>query len=167
MKKNSGKKFEDLFKLSCQEQDIDCTRLKDAGFMRAEKSEHKRFTTKNICDFIVHNGKSLLFLELKSRKQSLRFDELTQIDDIKPKHRPEKNRYAGFLCEIKGRWFYASVDAINNMQSYLDKKSFNAGDCEKFCIQIGSVLPKGCRKERINIKGIFYSLENPKSFESQ
>lgn len=156
MKKNTGKKFEELFKLSCEEQDIDYTRLKDAGW-QGEQTQ-RRFTPKNICDCIVHNGKKLLFVELKSRKQSLRFDELTQLDDIRPKHRPEKNRYAGFLCELKGMWFYLSVDEIDAMQASIGKKSFNTTDAVEFGSQISSITPKGCRKARINVNGIFYIL---------
>ena len=156
--KNSGKKFEELFKLSCEEQDVDCTRLKDAGW-QGEQTQ-RRFTPKNICDFICHNGKKLLFVELKSRKSSLRFDELTQLKDVTPKHRPEKNRFAGFLCELKGRWFFLDVEEIASMQKLIDKKSFNANDAEEYGQEINGVTPKGCRKARININGLFFSLRS-------
>ena len=71
---SKGKKFEALFVKSCAEQGIDTTRLKDAGW-QGEKTI-RRFTVKNICDFVLFNGQSLYFLELKYRSKSLRFDEM-------------------------------------------------------------------------------------------
>ena len=155
--KNSGKKFEELFKKSCIEQGLDYTRLKDAGW-QGEQTQ-RRFTSRNICDCIVFNGKTLLFAELKSRKSSLRFDELTQLKDLSPKHKPERNQLAGFVCELNGLWFFLSVTDIEYMSDNIGKKSFNSNDANEYGIAIDGVTPKGCRKARLNIKTIIFNNE--------
>lgn len=65
---NSGKRFESNFKNSVPS-DIFCYRFKDgtANF-RGARNENVRFQAKNICDYMVYNGKKLFLLELKAHK---------------------------------------------------------------------------------------------------
>ena len=157
MKKNSGKKFEDLLKLSCEEQGIDYTRFRDAGW-QGEKTA-RRFTVSNICDCFLFDGKTLLFLELKHRKQSLRFDELKQLGDIEKKYKPDMNIHSGFLCSLKGRVFYIDTPSLRLMETKIDKKSFNAFDAEEWGREVNEYIPKGCRKPRLNIRGMFFEFQ--------
>lgn len=151
MSKNSGKKFEDLVKLACEEQDVDYTRLKDAGFMRAEKSEHKRFTPKNICDAILVSRGTVVFTEMKSRKSALRFDEITQLKDLKKKWLPRKAIISGVLCNLNGTIVFMSVPAILLMESEINKKSFNSSDALAYGMAVETFIPLRKRTARPNI----------------
>jgi len=144
--KNSGKKLEELIKLAAEEQGIDYTRLKDAGW-QGEKTE-RRFTSKNICDCILFRTPFLFFVEAKSRKTSLRFDEITQLDDLIKKHNPKDKVFSGVICQLKGRMFWIVCTTIIQMRKTIGKKSFNLNDAEHFGIELKMVIPKGKRKAR-------------------
>ncbi len=159
---SKGKKFEALFVKSCAEQGIDTTRLKDAGW-QGEKTI-RRFTVKNICDFVLFNGQSLYFLELKYRSKSLRFDEITQREALKKKENSfsvDVTPFAscGVVVCLSGRVFYIHVHFLDELEFITGKKSFNAKDCESlseehpaFCREFRLEVPAGKRAERIMIE---------------
>ena len=146
---NSGKKLEARIKLACSEQGIDCTRLKDAGW-QGEQTE-RRFTSKNICDFILFRSPFLFFVEAKSRKSSLRFDGITQAKELRKKHNPEGNIHAGVLCELNNRIFWISIVGIDNAERMLGKKSFNANDAAIYGREIHTIVPPKKREARIDL----------------
>ena len=81
MPQNPGKRFEEDFKKS-----LNCfhLRLKDAaGWSNAE---NLRFTSSNICDFVIYPGSNVLFLaELKSTDKTSKAytdRERKQLDDL-------------------------------------------------------------------------------------
>ena len=66
MAKSTGKLFEDLVKISAQEQGFDVNRMRDAGFTGfKEQDSQKRFTSKNICDFTLYGHGKLFYIEAK------------------------------------------------------------------------------------------------------
>ena len=146
---NTGKKLEALIKQSAEELGWDCTRLRDAGW-QGEKTQ-RRFTVKNICDFILFKTPDLFFIEAKSGKTSITFDRLTQQEDLLKKNNPEKRIYAGYICEIKGKWFFLAATAIHFMEINLGKKSFNADDADAYGYELVGYIPNGKRKARINL----------------
>jgi hypothetical protein len=152
MPKNTGKKFEDLIKLSALEQGIDYTRLKDSGWT-GEKTT-RRFTSKNICDMILFASPSIYFVEAKSRKSSLRFDEITQLDELEKKWKPDSDIYSGIIVELSGRAFWMMYPGIKNAQRMLGKKSFNQFDAEVYGTEIELFAPKGKRKQRLMLSFI-------------
>jgi len=99
--KKLGQSLEGMIKLSADEQDVDCTRLKDAGYM-GDNSNVRRFTPTNICDFILFQSPAILYAEAKRRDRSLAFKEITQFNDLEKKWKPEKNCYSGLICCLKG-----------------------------------------------------------------
>lgn len=167
-KPNTGKKFEELFKLSAIEQGYDYTRLKDAGFV-GDKSSSRRFTPKNICDCIVFGNRQIYFLELKSRKSALRFDEITQIEDLKNKCKSLMSPHthggsAGVLVHFQDtdRVFYYYAMITDQLESDCGKKSFNTRDMialsdkhPSLCFELTKFIPTGKRKARIDLSPLF------------
>lgn len=166
---NSGKKFEELIKLSANEQGIDYTRFKDAGFV-GDKSESRRFTPKNICDCLLFAFGKLYYLEAKSRVQSLRFDEITQRDALVKKQMSlscsniTTTGQAGVIIyfQKENRYFYINVVFLEQLESDCGKKSFNGKDVVSlsdkhpdFVFEIKTFIPKGKKKERIDFSILF------------
>ena len=167
--KNTGKKFEDLFKMSAIEQGFDYTRLKDAGYV-GDKSESRRFTSKNICDCVLFGWGSLYYLELKSRASSLRFDEVTQYKALMKKEEAlqgsdkTKQADAGVLVHFQksDRVFYYNIMFTEQLMQDTGKKSFNVIDIENladehpaFCFELEMFIPDGKRSKRINVNRLF------------
>lgn len=150
-----GKKFEALIKDSCELQGVDVTRLRDAGF--TGEKENKRFTIRNICDFILFDGANMVFLEAKVRKQSLRFDDLTQKEMMTKKLKTAEpvGAKVGFLVMFPpAAVFWLPVQAVNEMQDRTGKKSFNAKDClsnPDIAKPVFMFKPQGKRNFRLNI----------------
>ena len=144
---NTGKKLEELIKDSAKQLGIDYTRLKDAGW-QGEQTQ-RRFTVKNICDCILFNVPKLYFIEAKSGKTSITFARLTQQKDLIKKHNPSKFINAGYICQIKGIWFYLSASEIERMQDEIGKKSFNDCDAARYGKGLPGFTPTGKRKQRI------------------
>jgi hypothetical protein len=151
---NTGKIFEATIQDSASVLGIDCTRFKDAGFMRQEKSEHKRFTIKNMCDFLLFNGYTLYYIEAKTGKTSIAFDRLTQQDALeKKRNKFYPNVKTGYLFEIKGKWFYLCSSEIEPLKAMTGKKSFNDKDLERSdAIAIPGYTPKRARKARLDLR---------------
>ena len=158
---NTGKKFEELFKKSAIEQGFDVTRLKDAGFV-GDKSESRRFTPRNICDFVLFRDGRLFYCELKRREKSLRFDELTQQKDLVKKDLSEVNGVdAGYVISMAGDVWWINAGLIEQLEQDTGKKSFNTRDLINlslehpcFCFGVGLFIPKGKRAQRINLENL-------------
>ena len=134
---NSGKKFEKLIQESCKIQGIDCNRLKDAGWQGEETT--RRFTSKNICDFTIFDGSRLFYIEAKSRKSSIRFDELTQHKALKKKDSSGyKNVRCGYLIEFSkaGSKYFMSVRDVDFVEGFCGKKSFNEKDIQDYSYKL-------------------------------
>ena len=153
----TGKKFEAEIKAACIEQGIDFTRLKDAGW-QGEKTQ-RRFTSKNICDCILFKDGVILFCEVKHRKGALRFDEITQLDELEKKWKPSKGVFSGVLAMLKGKIFYINTNNIIAMQNRIGKKSFNSTDAGEFGIELEMITPKGKRKPRPNMDQVIRSFK--------
>lgn len=152
---NTGKKFEQLIKQSAEEQGIEYTRFRDAGFMRAEKSEHKRFTPKNICDCLLFNGKNLYYIEAKAGKTSVAFSRLTQHESLLKKHQGTMPSVrAGYFFDIKGRCFYADAADVGEFMATSGKKSLNDKDLEAMARPIPRVVPPGKRTPRLDLSAL-------------
>lgn len=157
-KNESGKIFENLITESCDILGLDCTRLRDAGY-RGEETE-RRFTVKNICDFLIFNGSCLLYLEAKVRKFSIKFDDLTQLESLLKKQGKERatgvNVQTGFLFNFSGRKFFMRAIDVQSLSESIGKKSMNVHDVEKHGVEILGFFPTPkSKKERININFIF------------
>lgn len=157
-----GKKFESLIKESAELQGIDVTRLHDAGsYVGGQQTgEGRRFTQKNICDFILYDGSIMFFVEAKVRKSSLRFDDLTQLPMMKKKL-PSANKVGskiGFLVRFwSGETFWVPAEVIDEFERFTGKKSFNARDCLGFGHSITPLKyyrPKRKRTDRICIESL-------------
>ena len=167
--KNTGKKFEELFKKSAIEQGFDYTRLKDAGYV-GDKSESRRFTPKNICDCILFGYGHLFYLELKSRVSSLRFDEVTQYSALMKKEdslqssRKTLMASAGVVIHFQktDRVFYYNIALTEQLMIDTGKKSFNTSDIESLasdhpslCFELHKFIPERKRSNRINLEELF------------
>ena len=78
----TGKALQDLIKLSATQLNLGCVRFKDAGFV-GDKSEQRRFTSRNVADFIIYGQTcGIAFVEAKNRESSLTFADITQSKDL-------------------------------------------------------------------------------------
>ena len=143
---NTGKKFEADIKQACIEQDVDYTRMKDAGWTGEQTT--RRFTSRNICDAILFYEGALLFAEIKHRQKSLTFKSITQYNELIKKWNPEKNIFSGVIAKLDGRVFFVSTPTITLMIEQLGKKSFNATDASEYGMEIAQVVPKGKKNPR-------------------
>lgn len=151
---NSGKKFEELIKLSAKEQSWDFNRLKDAGGWG--KADNTRFTIRNICDFTLFKDGLLFYIEAKSRKSRLAFKDLTQHKALlKKSSEGNVGVYCGYLVELDGDWHYLSVHTMDGLINNIGKKSVNASDLHKY--KIGSIIPPRKKKARIYLYDIINS----------
>ena len=146
---NNGKKFEALVRKSAEQQGIDYTRLKDSGWT-GEKTT-RRFTSKNICDCILFINGYLHFVEIKHRVSSLRFDEITQYDELKKKWKPDIGVYSGVICKLKDRFFYIDFESLEKMKERIPKLSFNADDAEFFGYELTTYKPTPRHSPIINL----------------
>ena len=154
--KKPGKEFEKLVKLSCEEQDIDFTRLRDAGW--TGEQTQRRFTIKNICDAILFYKGIIVFVEMKTRKKSLRFDDITQLDDLGKKWKPENGVFSGVLCSLGNELSFVTYNNLLALKLNMIKKSLNHSDTDEYGIQIDRYVPPGKRIARLDIKHLMLSL---------
>lgn len=133
----TGKEFEKLFQDSCKLQNVLFIRFRDAGFQGITNSQNtQRFTIKNIADCVVFNGDLMATVELKHRKQSLAFKDITQFKDLNKLHNSiidmeVKNATCGLLVcfgDMDKMW-WISIPAIEELATHTGKKSFNHKDC--------------------------------------
>lgn len=154
-----GKGLEKLMQESCKLQGVDCTRLRDAGW-KGETTQ-RRFTIKNICDFILFDQGAIVYLECKHSKDRLALSRLTQQDDLMDKVvQGKQNLFAGYLCHIDGENFYISAEAVG-IFTIAGKKSINKTDAARIGQRVLPFTPKGARKERLDIESLIYELKTP------
>lgn len=154
-----GKDLEKLLQESCKLQNVDCTRLRDAGWQG--ETTQRRFTIKNICDFILFDQDAIVYLECKHSKDRLALSRLTQQDDLVAKLvQCKPNLFAGYLCHIDGENFYISAEAVA-IFSAAGKKSINKTDAARIGERIAPFTPKGARKPRLDIESLIYELKIP------
>jgi len=137
-----GKDLEKLLQESCKLQGVDCTRLRDAGWQG--ETTQRRFTIKNICDFILFDQGAIVYLECKHSKDRLALSRLTQQEDLVAKAVQGKpNLFAGYLCHIDGENFYISAEAVG-IFTIAGKKSINKTEAAR----IGEELAHSPPRER-------------------
>ena len=152
-----GKDFEKLLQESCELQFVDCTRLRDAGW-QGEQTQ-RRFTIKNICDFILFSDGCIVYTECKHAKDRLELSRLTQQPDLMKKiGQSTPNLYAGYLLHISGDTYFISATAI---AGYKEKKSINKADAQSLGVSVRHYVPHGKRKERLDIESLIYELKVP------
>lgn len=135
MAKNVGKLFEWEFIESIQEW-ICLIRLQDAWWW--SNATNTRFTIKNPCDFIMHNGKTLFLLELKTTKwASLPFSNIkwNQLYSLK-KYDTYNNVEAYFLINYreKEETYLVRPDQIECVMK--NRRSLPIDFCRENCIRI-------------------------------
>jgi len=154
-----GKGLEKLLQESCKLQKIDCTRLRDAGWQG--EATQRRFTVKNICDFILFDQGAIVYLECKHSKDRLALSRLTQQNELLEKLlQCKKNLFAGYLCHIHGQNFYISAEAVR-VFSILGKKSINKADAVRIGKPVLDFTPPRARKPRLDIESLIYELKVP------
>jgi penicillin-binding protein-related factor A (putative recombinase) len=152
-----GKTFEKLLQESCELQLVDCARLRDAGW-QGEQTQ-RRFTIKNICDFILFADGCIVYVECKHAKERLELSRLTQQADlIKKLSQSIPNLFAGYLLHIAGETYFISAAAIDK---FVEKKSINKADAKKLGFPVRHYIPHGKRKERLDIESLIHELKLP------
>lgn len=154
-----GKGLEKLLQESCKLQKIDCTRLRDAGWQG--EATQRRFTVKNICDFILFDQGTIVYLECKHSKDRLALSRLTQQDDLIAKAAQRKpGLFAGYLCHIGGENFYISAEAVE-IFAIAGKKSISKTDAAMIGQRVVTFTPPRARKPRLDIEALIYELKIP------
>lgn len=163
--KNSGKKFEELFKNSVNREKHLLIRIPDPpqSFI---KSEYSKFSNENPCDFILYDTDTNLMylLELKTTKYKSMNFQLNEDDNqhkmIKYHQINSLTKYSKYNGVISGfvfnfrdeehqieRTYFQNIIDFNNMVNKLDKKSFN----EINLLTNNSIKING-NKKRVNYK---------------
>jgi penicillin-binding protein-related factor A (putative recombinase) len=137
----TGKDFENKIKQACDEQGILSVRLRDAGY-QGEMTSQRRFTIKNICDYILFNDRMFVAMEAKHRKQSLAFKDITQAKDMtKLNNFIENNGILSATCGLLvcfgdiEKTYWVHISAIEELKAVTGKKSFNAKDCHSMALE--------------------------------
>lgn len=138
---NPGKRFEEDFKSSIDDNENWVYRLRDnaASF---SGSTNTRFTSTNICDFLIFNNKyrTLYLAELKSTKGSS--IPYIMIKDNQIKGLTEAGKHNVIPCfffnfrEKNNVTYFMKINDFLTMKNNLEKKSFNLQDLEKY----GSII---------------------------
>lgn len=154
-----GKGLEKLLQESCEKQGIDCTRLRDAGW-QGEQTQ-RRFTVKNICDFILFGDCAQLFVECKHAKDRLALSRLTQQKDLIAKEKKRiNNLFAGYLLHISGDTFFIRAGAVEQFAGN-GKKSINWSEAAMIGLPVGEFTPPKARKPRLDIANLIHDLKRP------
>ena len=162
MNKKLGKKLEALLKQSAEEQGWDITRLKDAGFagVTNNPSDTRRFTVKNICDFIMFKSGHLFYIEVKHSLERLTFTRLKQQKDLMKKHaNGTKNVHTGYLLKVREYFYYVSAYQMQLMIDGSPAKSLNQARLLENGYQLATVVPKGKKTARINLDGLPWHID--------
>ena len=165
----NGHEFEKWFSDSCAKSKVLAYKLPNTGWQG--KTEGRRFTPKNICDFVVHNGEKTIYTELKRRNKSVRFDELSQYDRLMKRYlmavdfRLEDVVLYGFLIHFaNGGTYWVHVEGMRLLKNHLGKKSFNENDIQKMTLRSThfvrclEYIPPRCRKPYLSINCLFKDL---------
>ena len=130
---NEGKVFENDFIKSIPEH-VFKYRLKDAGGWN--RGEDTRFTSSNICDFIVMYGTNLFLLELKSNKgKSMSINNLGQKTKDKKlsdliEAGSKSNVISGYVINFREieETYFITANNFKELVNITGKKSVNRND---------------------------------------
>lgn len=138
----SGKAFERQFRASCKKDpELFFYRLKDSpSSWSAGGSTSIRFTSDNICDWILFKSPVLFLIELKSHTgSSLPFSCIrqNQIDGLLESSKYQ-NVMAGVICFFadKSRCFFLDIVKLKELQDSNTRKSIPIKYFEEFGIEI-------------------------------
>lgn len=155
-----GKGLENLLQESCKLQGVDCTRLRDAGW-QGEQTQ-RRFTIKNICDFILFDQGAIVYLECKHAKDRLPLSRLTQQYDLMEKLKQLKPcLFAGYLVHIDDVTVYISAAAVDRFVGDSGKKSINKTEALNIGYKVAYFTPARARKPRLDIESLIHELKIP------
>lgn len=155
-KKNLGKAFEDLVKLSAKEQEgWDSNRMRDAGFTGA-KQEGKRFTVRNICDYTLFGDGRLYYVECKhSKDKSLAFSRLSQHPALLKKNAEgTRNVHVGYLLCMNSDFYYVSVFQMDELIKFSGKKSVNATQLIEMDCALDKIKTSRQRTWRVDLSSL-------------
>ena len=133
MNKYSGKQFEKDFIKSIPD-NVWCYRLRDSGGW--SNASNTRFTTNNICDFLVFDGE-LYAIELKkTSSKSLPFNNVKQhqIDGLLDAKQYNINSYLGIF--LYDTLYFIDIEDYVNYVNKATRKSLPKEFCEEFGIKI-------------------------------
>lgn len=154
-----GKNLEKLLQESCKIQGVDCTRLRDAGW-QGEKTQ-RRFTIKNICDFILFADRTILYVECKHTKTSLPISRLTQQDDLFKKHKQLiPSLFAGYLVCYQNDFYFMTAGAVEH-HIETGKKSISLNDAKMIGWKMPLFTPPKARKQRLDMLALIEELNIP------
>jgi recombination protein U len=134
-----GKRVENNVKLSAEKQKLFCYRLRDnaASFYQTNQL---RFTSSNMCDYIIFNGEQLLCLEVKSHKgvslplSAIRENQLEQLLEASK----YKNIISGFLVHFEDieKAYFINVEYVDMFVKSETRKSMPLNYFESVGIEI-------------------------------
>lgn len=154
-----GKQLEKLLQESCRIQGVDCTRLRDAGW-QGEQTQ-RRFTIKNICDFMLFDQGALVYVECKTAKERLSLARLTQQKDLLSKSSQQiQDLFAGYLVAIDGEIIFIRAGAVDKFAG-TGKKSINLAQAISIGQPVLWFTPPKARKPRLDIEGLIDELKHP------
>lgn len=151
--KNDGKKFEEWLVKSAKEQGWDTTRLRDAGFTGSiDTTSKKRFTIRNICDFIFFKSGKIFFIEAKhSKTKSITASRLSQLEELVRKaSNGIDGLKCGFICKTTDAIFFVDAITLRDFFNTSPKKSFTLHDIHTALV-IDTVIPVGKRTPRADV----------------
>jgi len=143
VKMKSGKLFETEFKNSMP--DIICERFND-GSSSWGGNNQVRFQATSPCDYIVFNGTTLFYLELKVTKgKSLSFANIKkhQIEDL-TKRSNYKSVVCGFLIKFSdlAECYFVTIQEFNYFVNNNERKSIPAEYLKDKCLNIPMELKR-------------------------
>lgn len=164
----TGKDFESKIKQACDEQGVLSIRLRDAGY-QGEMTTQRRFTIKNVCDYILFDGNKFVAMEAKHRKQSLAFKDITQQNDMrKLEDFIEDKGICTATCGLLvcfgaiERTFWIHISAIEELKAATGKKSFNFKDClameqehPALVVLVNTILPNRKKVKRLDMSFLY------------
>ncbi len=120
---NSGKIFEQSFEKSlCK--DIFRYKLRDSGGW--SRDSNTRFSTSNICDYVLYNmnTKQMFLLELKSTKgKSLPFGNIKEKQIKGLLDASDYSIVCGFVINLSGECYYLDIKDFNEFYNNTNRKS--------------------------------------------
>ena len=141
---NYGKRFEEDFIKSIPTHCF-TYRFKDGGGW--SNATNLRFTSSNICDFLLFNGEYLYLLELKSVKgKSFSFNNIGNHLDEMCKASKFYNIKAYYIINFREENKTFMIDSnILKQLTLKDKKSCNIKDLEELCCEL---IPQELKRTR-------------------
>jgi recombination protein U len=154
---NEGKKFEEDFKKSIDEDKIYFYRLRDSGSAFGNGNDSCRFSTSNEYDCFIYLQPNFFPFELKStqgtsmsiQKDKTEKSKMIKLHQIEGLTRASKYEgiYAGFILNFRDieHTYWLDIKDFNRFNETTDKKSIN----EKDIVESGGILiPQEKKKVR-------------------